>query len=264
MTEKASRPRNVLVTGSTGAIGQPVCQHLLQRGHPVRGFARRPTPGLEDFVVGDLADGAKVREAVRGMDTVIHLGAYPNPADFLDVLLGPNVIGLHHICEAAAEFGVQRLILASTLQVVSGHRFPDRPVQVEDGPKPVNHYALTKAWAEIAGDMYARVHDISVLSVRIGWLPRNREEAAQLLANPIGPDVFFSHEDAKRFHACCVEAEQPAPGESHILFATSRPAQRPRLDLQTAREVIGYTPQDTWPEGLPFSVEGLAQDGGAR
>lgn len=50
-------------------------------------------------------------------------------------------------------------------------------VKIEDGPKPVNHYALTKVWGEAMGDMYARVHKLSVINVRIGWLPRNAEEA---------------------------------------------------------------------------------------
>lgn len=257
MTDKAANPKRVLVTGSTGAIGQPVCEHLLARGHHVRGFARRPTPGVDDQVIGDLADRDKVREAVQGMDTVINLGAYPNPADFIDVLLGPNVIGLYNICEAAAEFGIERLVLASTLQVVTGHNSLGRAVTVEDGPKPVNHYALTKAWAEVAGDMYARNHNMSVISVRIGWLPRNRGEAERLIASPRGVDVFFSHEDAKLFHERCVESENPPRGQSVILFATSKPMNTERLDLSLAKEVIGYEPRDVWPEGLSFSVEGL-------
>ena len=37
------------------------------------------------------------------------------------------------------EFGVRRLVLASSVQVISGHRFRDRPVRVEDGPAPTNH-----------------------------------------------------------------------------------------------------------------------------
>ena len=255
MTEKAIQPKRVLVTGSTGAIGNPLCAHLQARGHTVRGFARNPTPGVDDYVLGDLSDAEKVRQAVEGMDTVIHLGAYPNPADFIDVLLGPNVIGLYHICEAAKDFGVERLVLASTLQVVTGHGYPDRAVEVEDGPKPVNHYALTKAWAEIAGDMYARVHNISVINARIGWLPRNPDEARRLRESKIGPDVFFSHDDSNRFHERCVESPTPARGESVILFATSKPKQVERLALEPARRVIGYEPQDVWPGGLPFTVE---------
>lgn len=258
MSQITSDPKRVLVTGSTGAIGQPVCEHLLARGHYVRGFARRPTPGLQDYIEGDLNDREKVYAAVEGMDTIIHLGAYPNPADFIDVLLQPNVVGAYYICEAAKDLGVKRLILASTLQTVTGHGTLDHTIRAEDGPMPVNHYALTKVWNEVMGDMYARVHNLSVISARIGWLPRNYGEAEKLVRSPIGKNVFFSHEDAKRFHERCVESPNPAPGESVILFATSIPAEQPRLDLALARDAIGYEPRDVWPQGLPFSVEGLA------
>lgn len=258
MSQIAPEPKRVLVTGSTGAIGQPVCEHLLARGHYVRGFARRPTPGLTNYIEGDLNDRTKVYEAVEGMDTIIHLGAYPNPADFIDVLLQPNVVGAYYICEAAKDLGVQRLVLASTLQTVTGHRNPDHAITVEDGPAPVNHYALTKVWNEVMGDMYARVHNLSVINVRIGWLPRNRGEAERLAQSGMGHNVFLSHDDAKRFHERCVEAADPQPGTCVTLFATSIPAERARLDLELARKVIGYEPQDVWPQGLPFSVEGLA------
>jgi uronate dehydrogenase len=255
MNEKAVDPKRVLVTGSTGAIGEPLCQYLLQRGHTVRGFARRPSPGLQDYVMGDLNDRDKVRQAVQGMDAIVHLGAYPNPADFIDVLLQPNVVGLYYICEAAVEFGIQRLVLASTVQVITGHRGLGRTITVEDGPAPVNHYALTKAWSELTGAMYARVHNLSVISVRIGWLPRNNEEAQRLMQAPMGPDVFFSHNDSNRFHALCVESENPPPGQAVILHASSRPVNRSLMDLEPARRIIGYEPQDTWPEGLPFEIE---------
>ena len=252
MTDRAASPKRVLVTGSTGAIGQPFSRYLTGRGHTVRGFARRPTPGLADFVVGDLTDREAVRRAVDGVDTVVHLGAYPHPADIIDVLLGPNVVGLNHAGLAAVEFGVQRLVLASTVQVITGHGALGRAVTVEDGPRPVNHYALTKAWAETAGDMYARVHSLSVISVRIGWLPRNTEEARRLAASERGRDIFLSHDDSDRFLTLCVESPNPAPGTSVILQATSRPAGQPRMDIELARQVIGYVPKDTWPEGLPF------------
>ena len=259
--EQTSDPKRVLVTGSTGAIGAPLCQYLQERGHTVRGFARRPSNGLDDYVMGDLNDREKVRQAVEGMDTIVHLGAYPNPEDFVDVLLQPNVVGAYNVCEAAVEFGVQRLVLASTVQVIAGHLYPssgepeERTVRVADGPAPTNHYALTKAWTETAGEMYARVHNLSVISVRIGWLPRNVEEANVLRSRRIGPDIFFSHDDSDRFHTLCVESPNPAPGQSEIMHATSIPARFERMDLEPARRVIGYEPNDVWPQGLPFAVE---------
>lgn len=255
MSEQAQQPKRVLVTGSTGAIGGPVAQWLLSRGHSVRGFARRPSPGLQDYVVGDLSDQDAVRRAVEGMEVVIHLGAYPNDADFIDVLLEPNVRGLYHICDAAREFGVQRLSLASTLQTVNGHDSSRGTIRIEDGPAPTNHYALTKVWAEEMGKMYARVHGMSVVNVRIGWLPRNPKEADGLKSAEQGPDVFFSHADAQRFYERVVESPNPAPGEAVTVFAISKPKNKERLDLEPARRILGYQPQDVWPNGMNFEYK---------
>ena len=254
MIEKTTEPKRVLVTGSTGAIGQPVCRRLIARGHYVRGFARRATPGVEDYVMGDLDDQDKVRQAVEGMDVVIHLGAYPNAADFLEVLLRPNVIGLYHICDAAREFGVKRLSLASSVQTITGFGWQERALRVEEGSKPVNHYALTKVWAEEMGHMYARVYGLSVVNVRIGWLPRNPDEAAVLMASHFGRDSFFSHNDAARLYERIVESPTPAPGESITIFGVSKYLKHQRFDIEPAERVLGYVPQDVWPEGLPYEV----------
>jgi nucleoside-diphosphate-sugar epimerase len=248
--------QRVLVTGSSGAIGQPVCHYLQARGHQVRGFDRHRTPGLADFFQGDLTDREQVQAAVADMETVIHLAAYPNDADFIDVLLEPNVRGLYHVCDAARQAGVKRLVLASSIQVISGHgRREGMTIRSEDGAKPTNHYALTKVWAETMGEMYARCYNLAVINVRIGWFPRNLHEAQRLAAAaPFGPNVFFSHNDAQRFFICCVEAAQPDPGQAVTVFAASQPQTFPRLDLEPARRILGYEPQDRWREGLPFAV----------
>jgi nucleoside-diphosphate-sugar epimerase len=219
----------------------------------VRGFARRPSEGLKDFVEGDLSDQDAVHRAVKGMEVVIHLAAYPDDADFLDVLLEPNVRGLFHICDAAREFHVHRLALASTLQTVDAHETsPPHRIRIEDGPAPTNHYALTKVWAEEMGKMLARVHGISVVNARIGWLPRDAEEADGLKSDKKGPDEFLSHADVQRFYERVVESPTPGPGEAVTVFVTSRPAHFERLDLEPARRILGYEPQDTWPNGLNF------------
>ena len=253
--KKRQKTKYVLVTGSAGAVGRPVCRWLLERGYRVRGFDRRPTPHVEDHEVADLADRERVRRAVEGMDAVIHLAAFRDDADFLDHLLEPNVRGLYHVCDAARHGGVRRLVLASSLQAVEGHGWRSGTIRIEDGPRPVNHYALTKVWAELLGEMYARCYGLSAVSVRIGWLPRDVADAQRLGRHEIGPDVYLSHNDAGRFVGCCVESPSPAPGEFAVVFATSRPANRTILDLEPALRVLGYEPQDTWPEGLAFSLE---------
>ena len=244
--------KRILITGSSGAIGRPVCRHLLELGHQVRGLDLIANPELGDQVVADLSDRELVRQAVSGMDTVLHLAAYPDDADFIDHLLAPNVLGLYHVCDAAANAGVGRLVLASSLQVISGLK-AKHTIGIADGAAPTNHYALTKVWAEQMGQMYARVHKLSVILVRIGWFPRNTGEARRLVDNPRGQQLYLSHPDAARFFQCCVEADAPHPGHAETVFATSLPATSPRLDLEPARRLLGYVPEDTWPGGMPFA-----------
>ena len=77
----------VLITGSAGRIGQAAVREL--GPHGVRGFDRVPTPGLTDFVVGDLTDPAAVARAMEGVTTLVHLAATPDDADFLTGALIP-------------------------------------------------------------------------------------------------------------------------------------------------------------------------------
>ena len=242
--------KSVLVTGSAGGVGTAVCGALAQAGHRVTGFDRLPTPGVETALVADLMDRQAVQGAAEGQDAIIHLAATPDEADFIDELIEPNVRGLYHVCDAARRAGVPRLVLTSSVQVVTGHRW-DRPVTLDDGPRVVNHYALTKLWAEDIGEMYARVYGLSVIAARLGWLPRSKPHAKELLASPVGTDVYLSHTDAGRFFTACVETDLE-PSRFEILFATSKPARKARIDLGRTTAVLGYAPQDVWPEGQPF------------
>lgn len=242
--------KSVLVTGSAGGVGQAICRELQQAGHEVYGFDRLSTPDVDHPIVGDILDRDAVLEAAAGMDALIHLAATPDEADFIDDLLEPNVRGLYHVCDAARRQGVSRLILASSVQVIFGHDW-SHPVRIEDGPRIVNHYALTKLWAEDLGEMYARIYQMSVIAARLGWLPRSLEHAEELLASPIGTSVYLSHGDAVRFFLACVEADL-APGQFEALFATSKVAGQTRIDLSATERIIGFQPEDTWPEGQPF------------
>lgn len=244
--------KKILVTGSAGGVGRVVSKELTEAGHHVRGFDRVPTPGVDDSAVGDILDRAAVLDAAAGMDTLIHLAATPDESDFLQELLEPNVRGLYHVCDAARRQGVKRLILASSVQVVFGHDW-SKPVRLEDGPRVINHYALTKLWAEDMGEMYARVYEMSVIAARLGWLPRSKQHAEELQASSFGTDLYLSHGDAGRFFLACVEVDL-APGRFQPLFATSKPAGHEKIDISATEKLIGYTPRDTWPDGQPFIV----------
>lgn len=245
------KPQRILVTGAGGAVGRPVARGLMARGHFVRGLDLKPVEGLSDGVTGSIADAAVVDRATAGMDAVIHLAAYPNDADFFEQILPNNIVGSYHVSDATQRHGVKRLILASTMQVISGMPWTERTIRVEDGVAPTNRYAVSKVFLEALGYMHARRFKIPVLAVRIGHLARHQEEFDRMNSFAPSKGIYLSHDDAARFFIRTVESEQPTAG-FHVLFATSRSLDFPRLDPEPARRLIGYEAQDTYPHGSRF------------
>jgi len=238
----------VLVTGGAGAIGRVVCRQLRADGHAVRSFDRRSAPPAGEGLTGELTDVAALDAACTGMDTVVHLAATTDDADFLTRLLPDNIVGLFQVLEAAVRQHVRRVIVASSIQVVAGIPPPaGRPLRVDDGTCATNHYAATKVLAEEFARLYARKYRMSTLAVRLGWFPRNAAERARMAQHSGFHDIYLSHADAARFFACAVASTMPAPGEWAVVFATSRPAHGPGMDLTPSQAIIGYAPQDMWP-----------------
>jgi nucleoside-diphosphate-sugar epimerase len=244
-----SNPVTVLVTGSAGRIGQAVVRELRSRGHCVRGYDLGPTPGADESAVGDITDAVAVRRACAGVGALVHLAATPDDDDFLTKLLPNNVVGVYQVLEAARLAGVRRLVLASSGQVVWWQRFRGPlPIPADAPPTPRAWYAAAKVFLEAAGRAYAEGHGLSVVAVRLGWCPRTPEQAEDLAHTDWGPDVYLSPGDAGRFFARAVEA--PADLRFAVVYACSRPARREVYDPGPARELLGYEPRDTWPEGV--------------
>ena len=251
----------VLVTGSAGRIGRAVVRELKARGRPVRGFDLVPTPDADDGIVGDITDAPLVRRAMEGVGSLIHLAAVPDDDDFETKLAPSNVIGVYQVLEAARQAGVRRLVLGSSGQVVWWQRFSGPlPITTDAPPTPRGWYAATKVFLEAAGRAFAEAHGLTVVAVRLGWCPRDREHVAELARTEWGPDVYLSPGDAGRFFACAVEA--PASFRFAVIYACSRPVRQVVYDLSPSRTLLGYEPQDTWPQGIEV-IEGAVVPGRA-
>ena len=238
----------VLVTGSAGRLGRAAVTALVAAGWRVRGFDCAPTPDIAGSVVGNLTDQRAVQQAAQGVGAVIHLGATPDDDDFMTRLLPNNLIGLHHVLEAAREADVKRIFLASTGQVNWWQQlegpWPNRP---DDPVTPRHWYAVTKVAAEAAGKAYAKNFGMTVMAVRLGWCPRTPEQAQELAATPRGHDTYLSEGDAGRFFVRALEADLP-PG-FWTIFVASRPVHRAILDLEPTKRLLGWEPLDQWAEG---------------
>lgn len=256
-------PQRILITGSAGRIGRAAVAELVARGHTVIGFDVRPTPGLptDRSVIGSLTDGAALCHAAKGVAAIIHLAAtaddarFPrgNPPDdgdnFLSELVPNNVVGPYRVLEVARQLAIPRVILASTGQVIDGHlRSGNIPVTPESPPQPRYLYACTKVFLEALGQVYAKHHGIAILAVRLGWCPRDAGQVEEIRRDERAQDVYLSPVDAGRFFAAAIESPTLPPFT--VLYATSRFTHQLRYDLTATREVLGWEPQDRWPDGL--------------
>lgn len=238
----------VLVTGASGAVGQPLCVELRGRGDVVRGFDRAQEGGsdaCDEFVTGDLADAALVRSAVDGVDAIVHLAAIPDEAPFAD-LVTPNFLGLFHVLDAARHYHVRRVILASTVQAVAGAGAGKRSTSLR---VPTNHYALTKLFAEDMGEMYARRFGLQVVAARIGWMVRSPREAA-LIQELNLLEWYVSRRDVAEF----LHAALHAPFQGFAAAYVIGRGGRDHFDFEPGLRLFGFEPRDSFPEGLPFPV----------
>jgi len=164
--------KKVLVTGSNGYVGQPLCNELLRQGWWVRkGVRSKERMGLDgNFTITGLIDGrTNWRDALKDVDAVIHLAARVHimkerRTDPLAAFMEVNSHGTANLIRQAAEAGVKRLIYLSTIKVngESSHR----PFSEQDIPRPQDAYAISKHRAEQALLEIGRETGIETVIVR--------------------------------------------------------------------------------------------------
>jgi nucleoside-diphosphate-sugar epimerase len=243
----------VLVTGSAGRIGKAAAEALVRSGHFVRGFDRIDSPASSESIVGDIANFDAINAAAAGMDTIIHLAATPDDDDFMTKLLPNNIVATHHILEAARLNNIKRVILASSGQVIWKQHFDGPfPVGIDVPLTPRYWYAVTKVFAEYAGQIYATTHEMDVIAVRLGACPRDRAAVDFIGNDPITRDVYLSPGDAGRFFARAVEAKSGFGFQ--VVYLCSKSVIRDVFDLEPTRRLFGYEPRDRWPEGIPPEI----------
>ena len=165
-----------LVTGGGGFIGSTLVRALVERGERVRvldDFSTGSKTNLEsvgdriELIEGDVSDPVACRQAVAGMDYVLHQAAIPSVARSVDDPVSSNranVTGTLNVLVAARDARVKRLVFASSSSVYGETEVLPK---VETMPeRPVSPYALTKLAGEKYCVMFHRLYGFETVSLR--------------------------------------------------------------------------------------------------
>lgn len=174
----------ILVTGSAGHLGEALVRRLRKDGRAVRGIDIKPSAHTDE--VGSIADEAFVREAMRGVDAVIHTATLHKPhvathskRQFVDT----NVAGTVALLEAAVANQVRSFVFTSTTSAFGAALSPaagEPAAWIDEDvvPIPKNIYGATKIAAEGMCELVARKDSLPVLVLRTSrFFPEDDDRA---------------------------------------------------------------------------------------
>ena len=272
--------KNVLVTGAYGLIGGALYQHLdaqperysayalARRRHPSErsSLSRKLDVPEKRFTLSDLSDLDLLVEAMTGIDVVVHLAAEPDSEAPWEPVLASNVIGARNVLEAARLAGVRRVVYASSIMVSWGYQAEEPYRSLFEGrydevapqevpliqhtwpTRPTSYYPASKVWGEALARVYADVHGLSVICVRIGWV--NVEDRPHTYG--WARATWCSQRDIVQLFERAIQA--PDALRYDVFYATSDNTWK-WVDINHTREVLGYAPQDNAEDRLSDDKE---------
>lgn len=231
--------RKVLITGASGRIGSFITAQWVDRYDLVLSDVREPeeTHGFPFHKV-NLSDYDAVRALCDGVDTIVHLGADPSMQATWESLLPNNVIPTYNVFESAAQAGCRRVVFASSVNAVLGYPL-DVQVHTDMPIRPINLYGATKVWGEGVASYYSAARGLSCICLRFGWVVDRNSDQIRLDHQYI--DIALTYEDLTLLVAGAIDA--PDEMDYKVFHGVSNNRWK-RLDIDDARNLIGYHPQD--------------------
>lgn len=223
--------KTILITGATGDVGSHLRRELAGR-YRLRLTDRRSLKKQkgETFIRADIAKMADALRITKGVDAVVHLGAYavegPWPA-----ILQANIVGCYNVLEAARRNGVKRFVFPTSNHAVGFYR-RDETIDHRVYPKPDSRYGVSKVFGEALGSLYADKYGMEVLMIRIGNVNPKPIDKRRL-------SIWLSPRDLAQLVSIGIER----PGiRFEIVYGISG-NQRAWYDNSNATR-LGYRPQD--------------------
>ena len=173
----------VLVTGASGMLGRATAERLIARGDDVTVLQRRPAGLPCTEVLGDVADPAAVRRAVRGQEAVVHLAAKVDVVGRWAEYVRANVDGTRTVADACRAADVGRLVHVSSPSVAhAGAALVGVGAGPADPAGARGNYSRSKAVAELDA-LAADCPSLGVLVVRphLVWGPGDTQLVARIV-----------------------------------------------------------------------------------
>jgi UDP-glucose 4-epimerase len=232
---------NILVTGSSGWLGQTLVPRLKRAGHTVIGLD--PVAGPHTGIVGTVADRDTVRKAIRDhrIQGIVHAGALHKPhvaTHDASAFIATNVQGTLNLLqeETAPGSTVDRFVFTSTTSLMisqeireAHRRGVDRAFWIDEELTPLeprNIYGVSKLSAE---HLCRMVHDSSNLPVVIlrtsRFFPEEDDMAHEIIqsdANIKANELLFRRltvEDAARAHIAALDRAPQIGFDTFIISA---------------------------------------------
>ncbi|CAM5658815.1 NAD(P)-dependent oxidoreductase OS=Streptomyces alboniger OX=132473 GN=CP975_07995 PE=4 SV=1 [Streptomyces alboniger] len=243
-------PRTVLLTGAAGGLGTLMRNLLPAFDYELRLLDVRPIEGDPDAVTADFADKDAMREAVRGVDAIIHLAGISLEAPF-EKILSANIEGTYNRRRGRPRGGREAHRLRLLQPRGRFHPAPPRATTPSSRSTPraarTPSTACPSRSARTSPSCYWDKHGIETVSVRIGACYPEGRPAVRMLS------VWMSPADG----ACLFHAALTAENVGHTVVYGSSANTRLWWDLSTAR-ALGYAPQD---DSEPYAEKLIAEQG---
>lgn len=162
----------IVVTGSSGHLGEALMRTLRAQGHEAIGVDILPASYTDR--VGTLVDAAFVHEAIDGADAVIHPATLHKPhvaTHTRQAFVDTNISGTLNVLEACVAQRVKALVFTSTTSTFGAALVPPpgEPaawIDEDVRPAPKNIYGVTKIAAEDLCELFHRRHALPCLVLR--------------------------------------------------------------------------------------------------
>jgi UDP-glucose 4-epimerase len=174
----------ILVTGSSGHLGEALMRVLRGRGEAVLGVDLKPSPFTDR--VGSILERAFVRECMQGAEAVIHTATLHKPhveTHTRQAFVDANITGTLNLLEEALTARVRAFLFTSSTSAFGGALTPapDEPaawITEEVVPIPKNIYGVTKVAAENLCELFARRQGLPTIVLRTSrFFPEEDDDA---------------------------------------------------------------------------------------